>query len=86
LFEGGGGLVLYGDVNNDGVVDYFDVIALRHYLDGNPPVIMNRLAADVNRDDSLNVLDLTLLRLYVAGHITLPQGNPRPPMSSPSRP
>jgi arabinogalactan endo-1,4-beta-galactosidase len=57
-----------GDLNNDDVIDIFDVAALRKLLltGNNTPTPDSRI--DLNRDGYLNVADLVKLQRYVLGY------------------
>ena len=46
-----------GDINNDGVVDISDYIAVANYILGNPPEGFNAKAADVNNDGVIDISD-----------------------------
>ena len=64
--------IVFGDVNNDGVVNMLDLIILELYLEGIISDI-NRNAADVHFDGVVNMFDLIILELYLNGQIpTLP--------------
>lgn len=69
---------IYGDVNDDGVVNGKDVTLIRRYNAGGYDVSINELAADVNLDGVINGKDVTLIRRYIAGGygVTLPVGTP----------
>ena len=56
---------MYGDANDDGVVDVADVIALRRYLAGGYDVIINKDLADINRDGVITIVDVIELRRYI---------------------
>lgn len=56
----------WGDLNNNGVVDYADVTLLRRYIAGHPVIIHGN--PDLNGDGVVNYADVTLLRRYIAGH------------------
>jgi len=60
---------LWGDVDNNGVVDIHDVIALAQYLAGIPdarPCDIGYANADVDRNGHVNISDLILIAQYVA--------------------
>lgn len=50
--------ILYGDANNDGVVNVLDIITIVNYIMGGNPDPFNFEAADVNNDGIINVLDI----------------------------
>ncbi|MBP6979042.1 MAG: dockerin type I domain-containing protein [Bacteroidales bacterium] len=50
--------ILYGDANDDGVVNVLDVITVVNYIMGGNPDPFNFEAADVNNDGMLNVQDV----------------------------
>lgn len=50
--------ILYGDANDDGVVNVLDIIAIVNYIMGLNPDPFIFEAADVNNDGVINVLDL----------------------------
>ncbi len=56
---------LTGDVNDDGVVDVRDVIALRRYLSSGYEVTVDEAGADINGDGEISVADIVELRRYL---------------------
>lgn len=70
--------VIFGDVNNDGVVNTLDRVILTRYIANwaeYPEESINMLAADVNCDGNVNTLDRTILTRHIAnwdGYIELP--------------
>ena len=57
---------LYGDLNNDGILDSNDVDKLSRYLNGSTGLDNQaRKNADVNGDGVINSTDLTLLQNYI---------------------
>ena len=56
--------IIYGDVNSDGVVDYYDVTKLTAYLKNNS-IKINLEASDVNEDGKVDNEDLTIIYGYV---------------------
>ncbi|MBR5513356.1 MAG: dockerin type I repeat-containing protein [Ruminococcus sp.] len=62
-----GPVPFYGDVNNDGRTDVFDMILLREkFIQANPSY---SFAADVNNDMKISVADLVLLQKFLLGKI-----------------
>ncbi|MGN0114315.1 MAG: dockerin type I domain-containing protein, partial [Acutalibacteraceae bacterium] len=57
--------VKYGDLNDDGKINLFDLIAMRKYL-ANWSIEVNTAAADCNADGKINLFDLILMRKYLA--------------------
>ena len=67
-------VILYGDVNGDGVVDEMDVTALERHFARWPGAI-NESAADVNGDRVVDEMDVVVLERHFArwpGYETLP--------------
>ncbi len=56
---------LMGDVNDDGVVDVADVIALRRYMSSGYDVTINFDQTDMNDDGVITMADIILLRRYI---------------------
>ena len=77
-------IILFGDVNRDGLVTAADVGLLRAYLAGFP-VDIDHAAADVTRTGNISAADVGMLRAYLAGFpIELGQPVPSPsPTPSP---
>lgn len=50
--------ILYGDANNDGIVNILDIITIINYIMGGNPDPFNFEAADVNNDGVINILDV----------------------------
>ena len=50
--------ILYGDANDDGVINVLDIIAVVNYISGLNPDPFNFEAADMNNDGNVNVLDI----------------------------
>ncbi len=64
---------LYGDLNNDGILDNNDIDKLSRYLNGNTGLDNQaRKNADVNGDGVINNTDLTLLQNYINNSTTSP--------------
>ena len=62
--------VIYGDINNDGNIDSFDVVAIRQILNsGNTSEAYK--AADLNGNNIVDAADMYLLQSYVIGKIDL---------------
>lgn len=61
--------ILYGDVNGDETVDFYDVAKLNAYLKNNSTKI-NEKVADVNADGKITEEDATILYAYTRGEIT----------------
>lgn len=57
---------LYGDVNEDEIVDVKDSALIKRYLAG-WDVAINRSVADVNVDGMTDVKDSALIKRYLAG-------------------
>lgn len=63
-------VILYGDANDDGLVNMKDVLILRKQLAGLMPII-NMTNADCNGDGNVNMKDVLELRKYLAGLTTV---------------
>jgi len=63
-----GGNILWGDVNDDGLVDLFDLMLLELYVAEMITELPNRAAADVQYDGVIDLFDIMLLALYIAEH------------------
>ena len=61
--------IIYGDVNGDGTVDFYDVAKLNAYLKNNSTKI-NEKVADVNADGKITEEDATILYAYTRNEIT----------------
>ena len=57
--------VNYGDLNSDGKINLFDLIAMRKYL-AKWSITVDLDAADCNADGKINLFDLILMRKYLA--------------------
>lgn len=63
IFIGGG---IYGDVNNDGVVDIIDYTLIRYHYEGTQVLTQeNANKGDVNRDGVCNSTDRDLVGAYI---------------------
>lgn len=68
--------VLYGDVNNDGIVNNADRLTLNKYLQQESGVTIDKDASDVNCDGEINSSDIVVLSRHLArwdGYLTLPR-------------
>lgn len=64
-------VVLYGDVNLDGVVSTIDATVVQRYIAQTQEFIQEQIvAADVNGDGTVNSLDATYIQRYAANMIT----------------
>ena len=52
------GNLLYGDVNDDGVIDIFDLIALAKSVVSGDYSECNETKADMNKDTAIDIFDL----------------------------
>ena len=74
---------LYGDLNNDGVLDNNDIDKLTKYLNGSTGLDNQaRKNADVNGDGVINNTDLTLLQNYINNSTNDPIVAPARPITS----
>ena len=60
--------IIYGDINNDGAIDSFDIVALRKVLSSQSSSQEDE-KADLNGNGIVDCNDLYLLQLYVLGSI-----------------
>jgi len=59
--------ILYGDVNDDGVVDIADTMTIQSYIEGSKELTeTQKLAADVNLDNKIDNNDVAIIRNYLA--------------------
>lgn len=65
------------DVNNDGVVDVWDVVDIVKYVNGSMRSEFKVEKADINNDGTVNLDDATLLSKIIVGE-ELPAGNENP--------
>ncbi|MBQ8399986.1 MAG: InlB B-repeat-containing protein [Clostridia bacterium] len=56
-----------GDVNEDGLINTTDVVALRRFIAGGYGISIHELAADTNNDGILNTTDVVAIRRFIAG-------------------
>ena len=74
---------LYGDLNNDGLLDNNDIDKLTKYLNGSTGLDNQaRKNADVNGDGLINNTDLTLLQNKINNSTTSPVGASTTPITS----
>lgn len=64
-----GPMPIYGDLTYDGVVDSYDLIAMRQMFRGGVNAGDNYYIADLNNDGSVSVSDLVVLSRYVLGSV-----------------
>ena len=62
--------IIYGDANNDGVVNMKDVLTLRKYIAG-IEVEIDLATADANADGDINMKDVLSVRKFIAGILTV---------------
>lgn len=60
--------LVYGDINNDGNIDSFDVVAVRQILNSDNTSETYK-AADLNGNNNVDAADMYLLQSYVIGKI-----------------
>jgi endoglucanase len=60
----------YGDINDDGNINAFDLVALKEYLLTQDDTGINLKNSDLNGDDEVNAFDFTLLKQYLLNIIT----------------
>ena len=58
---------LYGDVNDDGVVNISDVTLLIDYVLNSGTILINEVNSDMNSDHVINITDITSLIDYILG-------------------
>lgn len=62
--------ILYGDINNDGIVNSKDTTLIRRYISGTTEfTAVQKLAADLNSDGIVNDNDTDIIRQYIIGDI-----------------
>lgn len=61
-------IVLYGDLNSDGVLNMLDIIRIQRHLNKDS-ILTNThlLAADTNRDGKVNILDIIFIQRQILG-------------------
>ncbi len=66
--------IIYGDLNFDGIVDSFDLILMKRYINGTMEFTEAQLAAaDMITDGFVTDLDASILKMFILGQIdTLP--------------
>jgi len=61
-------VVIYGDINGDGVVDLLDIVRLKKYIVGSISLDSEYLeAADANRNGSSDILDIVAIKKHITG-------------------
>ncbi len=67
-------IIIYGDVNGDGVIGLEDLLKLQKHLLGTTKLKNNyALAADVSKDSTVDVLDLLKIQKHLLGTATIKQ-------------
>ena len=65
--------IIYGDVNQDGVVNNYDIIILNKHILGEIELSKDELiASDVNLDNLINKYDVELINISLLNKISLP--------------
>ncbi len=68
-------IVLYGDINGDGLINIVDLLAIQKHLVGAKMLKDENLkAADLNKDGALDIRDLLLEQKNLLGEYTISQG------------
>lgn len=67
------------DVNNDGMVDAFDVVDIVKYVNGSKRSEFKVEKADINKDGVVNIEDATYLSKIIIGEIPAGEENPQDP-------
>ncbi|MFQ6614093.1 MAG: dockerin type I domain-containing protein, partial [Fidelibacterota bacterium] len=57
----GGSVRVYGDVNQDGSLDVYDLLLLANYLDDGNPQYLSPYMADINSDGQVDLIDLIVM-------------------------
>ena len=74
-------VILYGDVDGDGIIGNDDYDILNDYVMGNSGLLsdgsVSRRAADLNNDNVIDAFDLALLDLQVSGGKSIDQSKPQ---------
>lgn len=77
-----------GDVCEDGVIDVYDIIALRKYLlngtDSETDEKWDAMRADVNGDGKVGIADMITLQKYIMGQISGLTSVVTPPTTEPA--
>ena len=63
-------IILYGDVNLDGVISINDSTTIQRYIAGSTLNAEQLVAGDVNGDGVVNINDATLISKYLSDSIT----------------
>ena len=65
-------MIIKGDVNGDGRINYEDLLLVRWHLLGVIQLTGDAfIAADINNDGKISVSSLAGIKLHITGHITL---------------
>lgn len=65
-------MIIKGDVNGDGRINYEDLLLVKWHLLGAIQLTGDAfIAADTDSDGDVSLSDLSNIRLHVTGHITL---------------
>ena len=67
--------IVYGDSNNDGIVDLTDVVLALKYLASWSGIELNTEASDVNVDNNVDLTDVTMILQHIAGWNTVRLGH-----------
>ena len=59
-------ILIYGDVNGDGMIDIFDLVGVRNHIIQTAELAeISFLAGDVNRDGTVDIFDLVGVRNHI---------------------